>query len=107
MGGMSLGGQLKRLEEDYDLIKKKRPILSKEGSQTVRYEVSDMFLRFWFRYFIKYQNYIEIQNFERLADIIKKGLSDILRFGSGNVFPPTDDGKQGICRYRLLVARKE
>ena len=31
-----------------------------------------MFLRFWFRYFIKYQNYIEIQNFERLADIIKK-----------------------------------
>lgn len=72
MGGMSLGGQLKRLEEDYDLVKKKRPILSKEGSQTVRYEVLDMFLRFWFRYFIKYQNYIEIQNFERLADIIKK-----------------------------------
>ena len=61
-----------KLEEDYNLVKKKRPILSKEGSQTVRYEVSDMFLRFWFRYFIKYQNYIEIQNFERLADIIKK-----------------------------------
>lgn len=72
MGGISLGGQLKRLEEDYDLIKKKRPILSKENSQTVRYDMSDLFLRFWFRYFIKYQNYIEIQNYERLADIIKK-----------------------------------
>lgn len=72
MGGISLGGQLKRLEEDYDLIKKKRPILSKENSQTVRYDVSDLFLRFWFRYFIKYQSYIEIQNYERLADIIKK-----------------------------------
>ncbi len=72
LGGVSLGGQLKRLEEDYDLVKKKRPLLSKEGSQTVRYEVSDMFLRFWFRYFIKYQSYIEIQNFERLADIIKR-----------------------------------
>lgn len=72
MGGISLGGQLKRLEEDYDLIKKKRPILSKENSQTVRYDVSDLFLRFWFRYFIKYQNYIEIQNYEGLADIIKK-----------------------------------
>lgn len=71
MGGVSLGGQLKRLEEDYDLIKKKRPILSKENSQAVRYDVSDMFLRFWFRYFIKYQSYIEIQNYERLADIIK------------------------------------
>ena len=32
MGGISLGGQLKRLEEDYDLVKKKRPILSKENS---------------------------------------------------------------------------
>lgn len=72
MGGTSLGGQLKRLEEDYDLVKKKRPILSKESSQTVRYDISDMFLRFWFRYFIKYQNYIEIQNYDRLADIIKK-----------------------------------
>lgn len=50
MGGISLDGQLKRLEEDYDLVKKKRPILSKEGSQTVRYKVSDLFLRFWFRW---------------------------------------------------------
>lgn len=72
MGGISLGGQLKRLEEDYDLIKKKRPILSKENAQSVRYEVSDLFLRFWFRYFIKYQSFIEIGNHERLADIIKK-----------------------------------
>ena len=71
MGGVSLGGQLKRLEEDYDLIKKKRPILSKESSQSVRYDVSDLFLRFWFRYFIKYQSYIEIQNYDRLATIIK------------------------------------
>lgn len=72
MGGISLGGQLRRLEEDYDLVKRKRPIMSKENSQAVRYEVADMFLRFWFRYFVKYQSYIEIRNYERLADIIKK-----------------------------------
>ena len=72
LGGISLGGQLRRLEEDYDLLKRRRPILSKENSQAVRYEVSDMFLRFWFRYFIKYQSYIEIRNYERLAGIIKK-----------------------------------
>lgn len=72
LGGISLGGQLKRLEEDYDLIQKKRPIFSKPNSKTVRYEISDQFLLFWFRYFIKYQQYIEIQNYEHLADIIKK-----------------------------------
>lgn len=72
LGDISLGGQLKRLEEDYNLVKKKRPVFSKEGTQAVRYEISDLFLRFWFRYFIKYQSYIEIQNYERLATIIKK-----------------------------------
>lgn len=72
LGGDSLGGQLKRLEEDYGLVKKKRPIFAKEASQSVRYDVADMFLRFWFRYFIKYQGYIEIQNYEKLAEIIKK-----------------------------------
>ena len=71
MGGASLGGQLKRLEEDYDLIKKKRPIFSKENSQSVRYEVTDLFLRFWFRYFIKYQSFIEIRNYDGLSKIIK------------------------------------
>lgn len=72
MGNISLSGQLKRLEEDYELIKKKRPLFAKEGSQTVRYEISDMFLRFWFRYFVKYQNLIELQNYTLLGDIIKK-----------------------------------
>lgn len=61
---------MKRLEEGYALIKK-RPIFSGENTQSVRYDLSDMFLRFWFRYFIKYQSYIEVQNYERLADIIK------------------------------------
>ena len=71
MGGISLGGQLRRLEEDYALVKRKRPILSKENTQNVHYEMSDMFLRFWFRYFIKYRNYVEIGNYDRLAQIIK------------------------------------
>ena len=44
--GKNMGGLLNRLEEDYELIKKKRPILAKEGTQAVRYEISDLFLRF-------------------------------------------------------------
>jgi AAA+ ATPase superfamily predicted ATPase len=69
---MSIGGLLKRLEEDYEIINKKRPILSKEGAQTVRYELSDHFLRFWFRYIFKYQDYIEANNFTDLQALIKK-----------------------------------
>lgn len=70
--GISLGGYLQRLEEDYNIVLRKRPILSKEGTQTVRYEISDPFLRFWFRYFNKYQSLMQIRNFNGLATIIKK-----------------------------------
>jgi hypothetical protein len=51
---------LQRLEEDYELISKKRPILSKERSQNVRYEIADNFMRFWFRYVARHQNLIQM-----------------------------------------------
>ena len=38
-GMKSLGGQLKLLEENYGIIRKKRPIGSKKGSQNVRFEI--------------------------------------------------------------------
>ena len=46
LGEKSIGGQLKRLMEDYNVITRRRPILAKEGSQTIRYEITDNFLRF-------------------------------------------------------------
>ena len=62
LGMKSLGGQMKILEEKYGIIKKKRPIGAKEGSQTVRYEIQDNFFRFWFRYINRYAALIELQN---------------------------------------------
>lgn len=69
---VSLGGLMKRLEEDYEVIQKKRPILSKDGTKNVRYEIADNFLRFWFRYFDRYSNLVSMNNLERLAEIIMK-----------------------------------
>ena len=46
LGEKSLGGQMKVLEEEYGLIKKKRPIRANNTSKTVRYEINDIFLRF-------------------------------------------------------------
>lgn len=70
IGDASLGGMMMRLEEDYEIISKKRPILSKERSQNVRYEISDNFLRFWFRYIARNQNLIQMGLNAKLADII-------------------------------------
>ena len=70
LGMKSLGGQLKILEEKYGIIRKKRPVGAKEGSQTVRYEIQDNFFRFWFRYIHRYSSLIEIQNLPALEQIM-------------------------------------
>ena len=69
-GMKSLGGQMKILEENYGIVRKKRPIGAKEGSQTVRFEIQDNFFRFWFRYIYRYSALIELQNMQALEKIM-------------------------------------
>ena len=69
-GMKSLGGQWRILEDNYGIIRKKRPIGAKEGSQTVRFEIKDNFFRFWFRYIYRYAPLIEIQNMQALEKIM-------------------------------------
>jgi AAA+ ATPase superfamily predicted ATPase len=71
LGDKSIGGQIKRLIEDYNIIKRIRPLGSKEGSQTVRYEITDNFYQFWFNYFDRNRSMLEIKNFIGLRNIIK------------------------------------
>lgn len=71
LGGISVAGHLKRLIEDYALIKRLRPIGSKPRSQTVRYEITDNFLKFWFNYFERNQTLVELRNFEVLRTMVR------------------------------------
>lgn len=71
LGEKSIGGQLKRLVEDYNVISRKRPILAKEGTQAIRYEITDNFLRFWFNYFDRHRSLIEIKNYIALQNIVQ------------------------------------
>ena len=70
LGNISIGGQLKRLIEDYNIVVRQRPLMQNEGTHTVRYEIQDNFIRFWFNYFERYRSLIEIKNFEGLRSII-------------------------------------
>ena len=70
IGDKSVGGQLLKLENVYEVIKKARPIFAKQASQSVRYEISDNFLRFWFRYIESNRYIIEIGNFVGLEKIM-------------------------------------
>lgn len=75
LGDKNIGGHIKRLIGDYNIIVRLRPLLAKEGSQTVRYEIQDNFLRFWFNYFDRHRSLIEIKNFDGLKSIIKNDYS--------------------------------
>ena len=67
-----IGGYLDRLEHDYNIIKRIKPILSKPNGRIQKYIIDDNFLNFWFRYIYKYRSAIELGNFIQLKEYIKK-----------------------------------
>lgn len=69
---VSIGGYLERLENDFNLIRKVRPIYSKPGARNIKYEIVDNFLNFWFRFIYKYQSAVEIGNFGYLRSIVER-----------------------------------
>ena len=54
-----MGVYLQNLEKNYNMISRLKPLLSKPNSKVSVYEISDRFLRFWFRFICPYQSLIE------------------------------------------------
>ena len=69
---ISLGGFLEKLENEFGLIAKVRPILSKPAGKNVKYRINDNFLNFWFRFIFKYRGAIEMGNFDYVKTIINR-----------------------------------
>jgi AAA+ ATPase superfamily predicted ATPase len=70
VGNRSLGGQIRRLIEDYSILQRLRPIHAKEGTHAVKFEIIDPFLRFWFNYIDRYRSLVEMKNFSHLRKLI-------------------------------------
>jgi AAA+ ATPase superfamily predicted ATPase len=70
--GTTLGGYLDRLENEFGLITKIRPVLSKPAGKAVKYRINDNFLNFWFRFIYKYRGAIEMGNFDYVKNIINR-----------------------------------
>lgn len=99
MGEKSIGGQLNKLETVYEVIKKQRPLFAKEGSQTVRYEVSDNFLRFWFRYIERNRTLIELGNYEGLSRLITE---DYTTYSGKTLKLYFKQKMQESCEYKAI-----
>lgn len=70
-----IGGYLERLEKEYSVLKRVKPIFAKEGSRVLKYEIVDNFFSFWFRFIYKYKSTIEIENYDYVKNIAKRDFS--------------------------------
>ena len=62
--GVEAGGYLDKLENDFDIISRRRPYLAGENTKSVEYVISDNFLNFWFRFIYRYRSAVEVGNLE-------------------------------------------
>ena len=70
--GFDIGGYLDKLENEYQIISRKKPFGAKEGSRNNKYFIEDNFLNFWFRFIYKYRSAIEIGNLDYVRDIVER-----------------------------------
>ena len=68
----NVGGFLDRLEKDYAIIAKYKPINAKPNSRFQKYRIIDNFLNFWFRFIYRNRSAMETGNFDYIKDVIKR-----------------------------------
>ena len=68
--GKESGAYLENLEKKYGLIKRSKPLFSKDGGRGVRWQISDNYLRFYFRFICGNRSMIELKSFDHLKKII-------------------------------------
>lgn len=73
--GKEIGGYMTRLEDTYNLITKRQPMLEKTANKNMRYQIMDNFLRFWFRFFYKYSYIVQLDAYEKLRDVVRRDYS--------------------------------
>jgi len=69
------GAYLAKLETDYALIAKLKPINAKPNSRLQKYRIMDNFLGFWFRFIFKNRSAVETGNFSYIKEIINRDYS--------------------------------
>ena len=71
----SIGGYLEKLEVEYDVIERVKPIGSKKNEKKQKYKIKDNFIKFWFRYIYKNIRLIEDERFELVKKLIERDIA--------------------------------
>ena len=66
------GAYLSKLEGEYALVDRYKPIDAKAGSRLQKYYIRDNFLNFWFRFIYRSLSAVETGNFAYLREIVER-----------------------------------
>lgn len=69
------GAYLARLESDYAIITRHRPIGAKPGARLQKYRIADNFLNFWFRFIFRNRSAAETGNFGYIKEVVNRDYS--------------------------------
>lgn len=66
------GAYLARLEQDYGIISRRKPINARPNARLLKYFINDNFLNFWFRFIFRNRSAVETGNYSYVRDIIDR-----------------------------------
>lgn len=69
---ISVGAYLARLEQDYGLISRKKPINARPNARLLKYFIKDNFLNFWFRFIFRNRSAVETGNYAYIREVIDR-----------------------------------
>ena len=104
--GTNVGGHLARLEEDYGMVVRRQPLLSKTGAKNLRYAISDGFFLFWFRFFERYGHLVEMRAFDELRRIVERDYETFSGFALERWFRERFLERGGLTRLGAWWDRK-
>ncbi len=67
-----VGAYLARLENDYGLITRRKPINARPNARLLKYIINDNFLDFWFRFIFHNRSAVETGNYSYIREIIDR-----------------------------------
>lgn len=68
----NVGGFLERLENDYFMITRHKPINAKPNARLQKYAIADNFLNFWFRFIYRNRSAVETGNLNYLKELVQR-----------------------------------
>jgi len=66
------GAYLARLETDYAVLSRVKPIDAKPNARLQKYRIADNFLNFWFRFIFRNRSAVEMENFGYIREVVDR-----------------------------------